>query len=946
MGIGGQPDAVGFIGVREGAAGGPRPAREAAVMSSRPATVLDSTRDAVCRGLAFVNARLRAEGMPTIDVSGRLIRPMLSVAGAVRDGLSLTPPADELADRREIELGGPDDSFWLAVAAVQMAHEASLIHDDILDDAPERRGTPTLAREEGVKRALVRGDHLLTSAYRLAAATGSLEFAALFARSVERTVAGEVAQARAAGRVLSVDEHEAIVGDKSGELLGCALAATAALRGDPAAVRRHSLGRRIGVAYQMLDDLLDYVPHARSGKPAWQDYTHRHWTWPLGELGVTGFDAPVAEIAEAMVERRSGPSALDRCMTVLEERLTYLIDEADREIGGRIVPALLGRWKERTRTIVAGAHDSPHRVAVRAGGTDHRVWTGVAGVPATAAARAAGSMPANGASDIGDSLRRRLSSERWSGAMNRYARSFSFAARLFPAADRRRVADVYAVCRLTDEIADDARDVASAEAELDDWLGLCRAAYDGQTTGIAFVDRAMHDASRSGVPFTWLEELVEGMRMDLRNERYETLSDLEHYCYRVASVVGLWLTRMFGVREPAVLERAEALGRAMQLTNILRDVGEDVSRGRVYLPRELLRSHGVTVDDVHAMANGAPLHPAWPALMEELIAAAERDYALAFDAMPDLPGFFARPVAVAAEVYRGIHDSLRSNGFDNFRFRAHTSRTRKIRLALAGLLRLRDARIRRRSGDRPASIRQANDPGLESNRSQRKPITSGRVVRAGLMIALLGVYGGASGQETTMSGHEQEQPHTGSLSGRLADVEARLAEAPDDTGLFFERLGTLWLIGVEDEEAVKTALATIDTAAAEGIGSTADARWSSRIHAYRGAFRALEGKHAFWPHQKLDRVLDGLAMMDRAVEDDPTDPHPRYLRLMTGFHLPGLFGRGDEVEADFEALTRMLPDVRGEFPIELYVEIVRFVLENGGPTPEQRTSLETALAGT
>lgn len=624
-------------------------------MSQLLQTDLGSSRHWVARELVRINAWLDGQGMPQIDVAGRLIRPVLSLAGADRYGLLKEPRSAASADPAK-DTEEPQSRFWLAAAAVQMAHEASLIHDDILDDAPERRGESTLAREVGVKRALVRGDHLLTSAYRLAAATDSIQFAGRFARSVERTVAGEVAQARATGRILRFAEYEAIVGDKSGELLGCALAAGATLSGDPAAARLHALGRRIGIAYQMLDDLLDYLPGAASDKPAWQDYSHRHWTWPLGELGVTDFEAPVSEVAAAMLDRRSGSSVLDRCLATLEERLTVLEAEADREIGGSIVTALLGHWRDRARETVSAARGDA--------------------APADAAGR---------------SLSRRLASERWSGALERYARSFSFAARLFPAHQRRRVADVYAVCRFTDEIVDDANDADSAWAELEEWLQLCRGAYDGSTTGVAFVDRAMTDARRNGVPFGYLEELVEGMRMDLRGQHYETLRDLEDYSYRVASVVGLWLTRLFGVHDAAVLDRAAALGRAMQLTNILRDIGEDASRGRVYVPVEMLRGHGMTAADVHAMAAGAPLHQGWPALMEELIDAADRDYALAFEAMPHLPSFVARPVAVAAEVYRGIHDALRSNGFDNFSFRAHTSYVRKFRLALAGLRRLRRA---------------------------------------------------------------------------------------------------------------------------------------------------------------------------------------------------------------------------------------------------------------
>ena len=120
----------------------------------------------------------------------------------------------------------------------------------------------------------------------------------------------------------------------------------------------------------------------------------------------------------------------------------------------------------------------------------------------------------------------------------------------------------------------------------------------------------MGEMRDAGVPFHYAEELVEGMRMDLDNTRYQTLADLRVYSYRVASVVGGWLTEQFGIQDPWVLERAYALGHAMQLTNILRDVGEDLGLGRLYLPENLLRRYGVDRARLEATTrDGRPCAP-------------------------------------------------------------------------------------------------------------------------------------------------------------------------------------------------------------------------------------------------------------------------------------------------------------------------------------------------
>lgn len=161
------------------------------------------------------------------------------------------------------------------------------------------------------------------------------------------------------------------------------------------------------------------------------------------------------------------------------------------------------------------------------------------------------------------------------------------------------------------------------------------------------------------------------------------------------------------------------------------------------------------------------------------------------------------------------------------------------------------------------------------------------------------------------------------LIAELRSVEEELARDPGNRELAYQRIGALYLVGVQEEWAVKDALAALDS-----LDSTEPAD-STMSLAYRGALTTLRGKHAFWPHSKLRHVRSGLSQLDRAVEHDPASARIRYLRLMSGYYLPGIFGRGDEVRTDFEALAQLLPGAAAEFPRRLYEEVCRFVLENG-----------------
>jgi phytoene synthase len=275
-----------------------------------------------------------------------------------------------------------------------------------------------------------------------------------------------------------------------------------------------------------------------------------------------------------------------------------------------------------------------------------------------------------------------------------HSRSFRFAAATMGSADRARIARVYAWCRYSDNIVDAGVSVDVAERRLDTWLHASRVAYGGGDSGIELVNRVMGEMAERNIPFAYAHDLVRAMRSDLHFSAFENLDALRVYTYRAAGVVGRWLTELHGVTDEWMLSRATALGRAMQLTNILRDVGEDLQRGRLYLPASELRARGLSADDIDAMLRGdRPIDSAYRDLTEALIEAADADYRLADEAIPHLPAGFRRASAVASAVYRGIHREIRRNGYDNIRRRAYTSQSRKLVLAGGAFLSLARPRM-------------------------------------------------------------------------------------------------------------------------------------------------------------------------------------------------------------------------------------------------------------
>jgi 15-cis-phytoene synthase len=180
------------------------------------------------------------------------------------------------------------------------------------------------------------------------------------------------------------------------------------------------------------------------------------------------------------------------------------------------------------------------------------------------------------------------------------AKNFYYAFAILPEEKRNAIYAAYSFSGLVDDIADELTDRAEQERQLADARARLAACYRGDREGALFV--ALGDAiDRYHVPPDLFEELVNGVEMDFTLNRYETWGDLYQYCYRVASMVGLICTSVFGTKpDPQARTYAIELGIALQIVNIMRDVREDAERGRVYFPAADLAAHGLTADDVLA----------------------------------------------------------------------------------------------------------------------------------------------------------------------------------------------------------------------------------------------------------------------------------------------------------------------------------------------------------
>jgi presqualene diphosphate synthase len=261
--------------------------------------------------------------------------------------------------------------------------------------------------------------------------------------------------------------------------------------------------------------------------------------------------------------------------------------------------------------------------------------------------------------------------------------SFYWAMRLLPQDRRNGMYAVYAFCREVDDIADGDRPVEHKLAALGAWRQEIDALYVGRPN--LLVARALRGPTlRYGLRRQDFLAIIDGMEMDAReNIRAPDLAMLDLYCARVASAVGHLSVHVFGDAGGAAHLVAESLGRALQLTNILRDLDEDAARQRLYLPREILDRHGIAGSDPTAILR----HPALPAVCRDVAAFAEGHFREAEQAMTRCSRRAMRPAAVMAAIYQATLSALLRSGWREPATRVSVSKSRKLWLVLRhGLL--------------------------------------------------------------------------------------------------------------------------------------------------------------------------------------------------------------------------------------------------------------------
>ena len=235
--------------------------------------------------------------------------------------------------------------------------------------------------------------------------------------------------------------------------------------------------------------------------------------------------------------------------------------------------------------------------------------------------------------------------------------SFYYSFLFLPPDKRRAITALYAFCREVDDVVDECSDAGVARTTLNWWRGQVAEIYGGKPqhpVALALVPVAQ----QFNLAQEHLLEIIDGMEMDIDQPRYPDFKSLQLYCYRVASVVGLLSAEIFGCSDRRTLKYAHDLGIAFQLTNIIRDVGEDARRNRIYLPMDELRQFGVAAADILGARETENFHK----LMAFQVERAQRYYRQALDHLPAADRKAQRAGLIMAAIYRATLDEVVASG--------------------------------------------------------------------------------------------------------------------------------------------------------------------------------------------------------------------------------------------------------------------------------------------
>ena len=269
----------------------------------------------------------------------------------------------------------------------------------------------------------------------------------------------------------------------------------------------------------------------------------------------------------------------------------------------------------------------------------------------------------------------------------RSASNLALAFVILPKEKRQAISVLYAFCREVDDVADDeSRPIPERRRLLEQWRADVGAACDPTATPAFPVNREFQPVIQQyRLPRTLLEELIRGCEMDLEDARYRTFEELELYCYRVASVVGLLSIEIFGYRNPACRDYAIYLGQALQLTNILRDVRTDAERGRIYLPRNEMERCGVSAGEILRSEDSARFRE----LAKQVAARARGFYQRARETLPPEDHRSMATAELMGGVYWRLLCKLEARGFAVLGSRpTRLTKTHKLFLILRSVWRL------------------------------------------------------------------------------------------------------------------------------------------------------------------------------------------------------------------------------------------------------------------
>ncbi|MDT9547062.1 MAG: phytoene/squalene synthase family protein [Chlorobium phaeovibrioides] len=263
-----------------------------------------------------------------------------------------------------------------------------------------------------------------------------------------------------------------------------------------------------------------------------------------------------------------------------------------------------------------------------------------------------------------------------------HAKTFYLATLFLPKRLQNPIFAIYALLRTVDDLVDNAEEKLAngtmtretINGLLEDWKTRLKACYGGDTGGDPIMVAWNHTLESYPIAIEHPLELIEGVAMDIEFSPFSTFDELYIYCYKVASVVGLMTSEIFGYSDPAALRHAIDLGVAMQLTNILRDIGEDVDRGRIYIPLEDLERFGYSREEFMQKT----MNDNFRNLMRFQIERARNYYLSSDKGIPMLQKESRLAVALSSVNYGNILKSIEKNGYDVFSQRAYRSFSQKI----------------------------------------------------------------------------------------------------------------------------------------------------------------------------------------------------------------------------------------------------------------------------